>query len=869
MKNEKFDAIVASIHDEATDSETAQLAAGRVRDSLFAAQPAAGALRSCADFQSLIPSYLNRTLASGKALLLTDHTHSCVACRQALDGARAGNLRVLARPKTVSTHVSPVTKWAVAALVTLGVGAATWGVVRSMIVPPGTRATVQSVSGTLFQVADFHSTPLFTGRQLGERQVVRTAKDSTAMLQLADGSLVEMNGRSELYVSQASRGATIHLAHGDIIVHAAKQRHGALYVKTADCEVAVKGTIFAVTAATKGSRVAVVEGSVQVAQGAQTEMLKPGDEVTTSPAVAKVPIQDEVAWSRDSAKYLSILGELSGLQKQIDQIPGPGLRTTSKLLEYVPANTALYAAIPNIGSTLTEANRVFQERMQSSPVLKQWWAEQGDHQEFQTMLQKVQTISGYLGNEIVLAIPVDDSGVAGQPVIMAETQQPGLKEFVTAEIQSANAKAGRSVLQLVENPAQIKAVPADQKSSVTNVYIGNGIVALTPDPARIADLAAHFQQSSTSEKFSDTGMYERVQQAYQSGVGWLLCANLQKMSVGGVNARQAKRAVEKSSGFEDVQYLVVERKEVNGQIQNQATLSFAGNRLSLASWLAAPAPMSTLDFVSPDASLAASFVIQNPGALLTEFLSQEEAGNQTLQQEIQNIQNSTGVNFVNDIANSLGGELTFAIDGPLVPVPSWKLAVEVYNPNQLEWSFEKLINAFNQQPNAPVQLQLTQTQANSRTYYKVTGSNANSGTLPAEIDYTFVDGYLLAAANQTLLDTSIQNRSTGYTLSRSDKFRAQLPQDGNSNFSALVYHNVAGLVGPLVDQLKSTNALSADQKQAVSALQSNSAPGLIYAYGQPNQITIAANGGLFGFNLDSLALPAVLHKMMRMQPKTQ
>ena len=161
--------------------------------------------------------------------------------------------------------------------------------------------------------------------------------------------------------------------------------------------------------------------------------------------------------------------------------------------------------------------------------------------------------------------------------------------------------------------------------------------------------------------------------------------------------------------------------------------------------------MSTLDFVSPDASLAASFVVNNPGALLSQLLTQAEAANANLRQEIDTFQSRTGVNLIHDLADPLGGELTFAIDGPLVPVPSWKLAVEVYSPDRLEWAFEQLVAAFNQQTTGPTKLAITKSQAGARTYYALrpVGGNAPAGL---EADYVFVDGYLLAAANRALLD---------------------------------------------------------------------------------------------------------------------
>jgi hypothetical protein len=38
------------------------------------------------------------------------------------------------------------------------------------------------------------------------------------------------------------------------------------------------------------------------------------------------------------------------------------------------------------------------------------------------------------------------------------------------------------------------------------------------------------------------------------------------------------------------------------------------------------------------------------------------------------------LNLRNDIAAPLGGEYAFAIDGPILPVPSWKLVFQVNDP---------------------------------------------------------------------------------------------------------------------------------------------------------------------------------------------
>src|SRR5206468_3176976 len=104
----------------------------------------------------------------------------------------------------------------------------------------------------------------------------------------------------------------------------------------------------------------------QVKQGSLVSMLSPGQQVTTSPAVARTTVQDEISWSRNSGQYLALLGEFSSMAKQLAQAPQPGLRYSSKVAELAPQNTIVYGSMPNIGPLLSEANRIFNERLDQS-----------------------------------------------------------------------------------------------------------------------------------------------------------------------------------------------------------------------------------------------------------------------------------------------------------------------------------------------------------------------------------------------------------------------------------------------------------------------------------------------------------------------
>ena len=222
------------------------------------------AIESCDDVRHMLPAFRAGALSHARSQLIEAHIRDCSGCRRSFQGAsaKAVNWSV---PKAARASVwrPRVFGWTFASAVALLISMlfiykAYWEV------PPGVRAAVESIDGAAYRISDAGDRPLSSGDQLKEGEHLRTGGGAHAVLRLTDGSTIELNERTQLGVGARGHNTTISLDDGDVIVKAAKRSSGYLYVRTPDCRVAVTGTVFSVNSGIKGSRVAVLEGSVNV-----------------------------------------------------------------------------------------------------------------------------------------------------------------------------------------------------------------------------------------------------------------------------------------------------------------------------------------------------------------------------------------------------------------------------------------------------------------------------------------------------------------------------------------------------------------------------------------------------------------------------
>ena len=798
-------------------------------------------IRGCEDVRQLLPAFRQGQLPASRALVVETHLRECVDCRKRAHGhATEVNW-------SQTTAQTPSRRWGAFAMAAAAVLAICAFFIHNayFAIPAGARAAVQSVDGSAFFVNSTGAQPLTAGASLYEGDLLRTGAGGHAFIRMADGSVVEVRERSEFSLKARGRDATIALDRGAVLVQAAKRDSGHLYVKTPDCRVAVTGTIFAVDSGIKGSRVSVVQGTVGVAHSGVESVLHAGDQVSTGANMEPTDVEQDIAWSRDFSKHLELLTQISKLQHRLEQVQLPGPRFSSSLLGRMPADSVFFASLPNAGQALEDAHRIFREQIQQNETLRQWWShgDPKDEAKMDEIIAKLRTMSDYLGDEIVVVgLRGNDPGIA----IVSTLRRGGIDTFLRNEF--APALDGEKLTTIDENG--LRSLPQGEAGLVALVR-QNEVVFGT---SRNALERVNAQLDSGSVGLGNTEFGKRLQGAYERGAGFVFAADLKQIIAD--SSMHSRRRTQRPSqefqrtGLADMRYLILEHREINGIPDNRMVLDFAGERRGIASWLAAPAPMGSLEFVSRNAAVAVSFVSKDPQAMLTDMFNLASEHRAERDAKLAEVESKLNLRLREDIVAHFGGDGAFALDGPVLPTPSWKLIVEVHDPAGLATSLEKLVQGVTQEAerHGHSGADMKSEDVSGQRYYTV--QSRDSGSTP--MYFTFSSGYMIVGPNRAVLMNALRTRAAGDSLARSGEFRSLLPRDENANYSAIAYQNLAPILQPLLSQM------NGEQAKAIQELAADSRPSVVCARGYQDRIEAVTNSRLLG--ADWLALGSLLDR---------
>ena len=812
MSEDRLERALQEMKEEDVDPGTLEAARARVWENVTSSAtstqgtPLTRPGTLCAEFQQDFRAYLGNELAASRRVLVDDHLSRCPRCRARIADMK-GERTVIAMPVRSSSRRMQWGALAAAAAVLFALYLGR-DAIDGMMAPGGPRATVVSADGGL------HRLPvgsLDSGAAIGERESVRTGPGAHAVLQLADGSIVDVNERTELFVTAAWSGQAIHLQRGDIIVKAAKQRRGSLRVLTRDSIAAVKGTVFAVSAGMGGSVVSVVEGSVAVNQPGRDVLLSPGEQAASNPALASTVAQT-VAWSPDAAYYLELLGSFAKIERELASV-SPAMRTTSAMLPYLPAGAIVYGTVPNPGITIGRALTLADEQSAQNATFEGWWNSETGRL-LRQLADRVQSVNPLLGDEIVFC-----ASVAGQddpvPVVMARVQ-PGKRAELTSALEGLFSEAGE---------------PG------TAYSVSDDLMVVSSSSSNLSWALAHLGQGAASPFAAAIGA------RYQRGVGWLVAIDAPPLVTA---ASEDDAPPVELAGMIGMKYLFVEQRAPAGAEENEVTFAFQGARTGMGSWLADAGSGGAAEYLPADALAAGYVSTREPLQLFEELTAQITRSEPDFEQGLATMDGKLGAGFMQNLTAALGTEGALALTGLSTSGPTWVMAILANNPAVIDSSLQKLVETFNAELGADEQskrIAFEQERVDGRTW-----STIRPGGLPLGMTWTYDRGYMVAGSDRAVAQRAIATPNSGSPLVWSPAFLGQLPSSAGLHPSGFAWLNAKGALGIL-------SVLAPNP--TLSALVASRDPILVVFDGTPEQIHAASRTRISGLIMDVMLLQSL------------
>ena len=536
-----------------------------------------------------------------------------------------------------------------------------------------------------------------------------------------------------------------------------------------------------------------------------------------SVCVAQVPAEQTEAKTGIPSldKYPGLLREFAQLLTKLkNNIQFPAERSESGLLPLLPQSTVFYTAIPNYGNVAEQSLKIFRQESQESAVLRDWWEHEGaaaDKLKIEEALQKFSDLQQYLGEEIVVSAAME--GEEPRVLIAAEVRKPGLKKYLRELVKEIDGQSKPSML----------VVDLQELTEVSELDLAKKFVVLVRPDYVVAALDLKTLRSfnerldSHKQEFAATPFGQRILQEYRDGVTTTGAVNAKNilMSMNQASPATMQNATFQASGFADLKYVVWGHKKIAGRGISEVELSFDPARRGAAGWLGKPRAMGSLDFVSPQAVMASTFVLNNPAQIfedLKEFASQSKS---SAFSTIAEFEQGLHLSLKDDVLAQLGGEVAFELDPTTQPQPPWKAMLQLKDAKHLQQTLSALL--------AGMHLQADHFEDGGTTYCTL---QIPSGKTTTEIAYAFVDGYLVLGSTRDAVVEAVGVHRSGESLAKSQKFLDSVPPGRSQEASAIFYENPLAMVMRILVQASSLMA------RPLASASKNAAPLVLYVYGE-------------------------------------
>jgi ferric-dicitrate binding protein FerR (iron transport regulator) len=696
-------------------------------------------------------------------------------------------------------------------------------------------------------------------------QQIKTPANSYLELALNNqaGSL-EMKENSTIALAVYKKKTELDLYRGEVLVNTRNDnpQGKTVRVKTPQFDVESGNGIFSVALGMRGGEVAVVSGDVMVFQGKGDRALKAGD-TFSSLNVKPVPVTHRVVWSRHSDDYFDLIpsvesgvvdDEMVVAMAETDnttavRTTAPSEATTSvkptsiqpalgTASGYLPAETIALVEFPDVGTLFRSTGR----------------------DNLADLFLNDQVRSGLLGAFVNVAELEDDLDIVEEKMdaIFDNEELNLVLSSLEGQLSIGITPRGLSAICQVNDPdGRVSAIVRDSWNPLVKesggpddaVYIAvmNGYFTFNANHEDGAEIIAALQSGTPTAFGYSTFLNDLHRMVPRSEFTTALDA---ASLIDRTKENSAVSMFYDRTGLSNMKMLVAATSFADQADNLGMRVTFDGERRGMIRWLDEPGPLNTFQFFSPDTHGLVAMRVKTPAEMLDQMLSWMSARNPNEPTEY-----NVGVQAVQRLTNTLGNEIAFGIDNPVLPIPNVKMVVEVVDPIDFHDAMLAVLDLA-EEGNRDTEDQFDVGTEEYRNHLVVKISFPGK---PFGVSYAVIHDYVVFGPGPTYLKNTIDLYKDQQTLNEEAAFWEAFPAKSGSYCSALLYLNNSTELGdaaPFVQQFLNAKNIPLDLVGMVGNSHDGPKAGVYYAIAEEDSIDLYIEGVKSDYQMSGL-LPMV------------